>query len=934
MDIRRELSSFISPDRVLTRPVDVAVYSTDASLYRIVPRAVVRPKDVGEVRQLFDFARRERMPLTFRAAGSSLSGQALGFGIILDCTRHWRDLEVLDEGRRVRVGPAVVAGLVNRRLAPFGFKLGPDPASIDSCMIGGVIANNSSGMCCGVEKNTYRTLEALTFVLPSGTLVDSAAPGASDRLRELEPGLWTGIAELRDRVRAGGSLTDRIRRKYRLKNTMGYSLNAFLDFDDPLEILWHLMVGSEGTLAFLVEAVFATIPDPPHKSTGLLFFEDVRSACAAIAPLRASQAAALELMDRAALRSVEGKPGVPDFVPSLPGTASALLAEHQAGSSEELSVLAAGLEAALRLLPVLRRTPATRLPREQMELWAVRKGILPSVGGVRRRGTTLITEDVVFPVEDLADGVLGLQDLFRRHHYEDSVIFGHARDGNLHFLLAQGTSDQAEVGRYAAFMEDLAELAVGRFEGTLKGEHGTGRNMAPFLEKEWGSEACSVMREVKRLADPAGILGPGIIFNDDPQVHVADLKTIPEVDEELDRCIECGYCEPKCPSRDATITPRQRIMLRRESVRLRIEGRDSEAQALEKASVYALLDTCATDSLCAITCPVSIDTGRMVKRLRGARHGWLGTAISKQLAQRFAFTESALRVMLRLAQALAAVVGHGTLARITRAGAALGLPVWSKDVPHAAAALPPTRREGARAVYLPACISRVFGPEPGQPSAAEALVAVSARAGAPVWIPPRVEGVCCGMPFSSKGYARGHEILANAAVERLWEWSGGGLLPVVVDTSPCTGTLKTCRESLSEPNRKRFDALRILDSVEYARDFVLPGLEIRRKLGAVALHPVCSVVKMNLVEPLRQVASACAAEVFVPVESGCCGFAGDRGFLVPELTEAATRTQAAEIKARQFDGHYTTSRTCEIGMSRATGRSWQSIWTLLDDVSR
>ncbi|HYK88224.1 MAG TPA: FAD-binding and (Fe-S)-binding domain-containing protein [Acidobacteriota bacterium] len=934
MNIQKELSAIISAERVLTRRVDLAAYSTDASVYRIVPRAIVRPRDVEEVRNLLGFARREKLPLTFRAAGTSLSGQALGPGVIVDCTRHWRELQILDGGQRVRVGPGVIAGLVNRYLAFHGFKLGPDPASIDACTIGGVVANNSSGMCCGVEKNAYKMLESLKFILPSGTLVDSAAPDASGQLRAKEPVIWKGIAGLRDRVRANSILVERIRRKYRLKNTMGYSLNAFVDFEDPLEILWHLLIGSEGTLAFTVEAVFRNIPDLPHKSTGLLFFEDVRSACAAIAPLRESQAAAMELMDRMALKSVTGKPGVPDFVTSLPETASALLVEHQAATPDNLASLAAGLDSTLASLPVLRRTPVTRNPAEQAALWAVRKGIIPSVGALRRRGTALVTEDVVFPVETLADGVLGLQDLFRKHHYDDSVIFGHAKDGNLHFLLSQGTNNSGEVDQFSAFLDDLAQLVVRRFDGALKAEHGTGRNMAPFLETEWGPEACAIMRELKKLVDPEGILNPGVILNANPRVHVTDLKTMPEVDEEVDRCIECGFCEPKCPSRDLSVTPRQRILILREEARLRQEKREPEAKSLAAESTYEVIDTCATDSLCATACPVAIDTGRIVKNLRSSRHENFSEATANWMAGHFALAEAVLRGALRTGHAQAALIGHSALARITRAGSAVGLAAWSADMPRAARSLPVTSREGARALYFPTCITRVFGPFPGEPSVAELVVAVAARAGTPVWIPPKVKGTCCGMPFSSKGYKKASARCVNSAIERLWDWSRQGSLPVVLDTSPCAYTLKNCRDSLNEPNRKRFDSLRILDSIEFARDVVLPALPLRRKLRAVALHPVCSVQKMGLSGALRDIAVPCAEETFVPVEAGCCGFAGDRGFIHPELTEAATRAEAAEIIRQSFNGYFASSRTCEIGMTRATGRSWRSFWALLDEASR
>jgi D-lactate dehydrogenase len=851
----------------------------------------------------------------------------------LECARHWRELRVFDNGRRVRTGPGVAAGLVNRYLALHGFKLGPDPASIDACTIGGIVANNSSGMCCGTEQNAYRMLESLQFVLPSGTCVDSAEPDASEQLRAREPVIWTGLARLRDRVRSDHCLVERIGRKYRLKNTMGYALNSFLDFDDPLEILWHLLIGSEGTLAFTVAAVFRNIPELAHKATGLLFFADVPSACAAIAPLRDSKAAALELMDRVALKSVEGKPGVPDFVASLPETASALLVEHQAASPGELAALAVDLENTIGSLPVLRRTPVTRNPAEQAAIWAVRKGIIPSVGAVRRRGTTLVTEDVVFPVEALADGVLGLQDLFRKHAYEDSAVFGHAKDGNLHFLLALGTNSARAVDQFSGFLDDLAELVVRRYGGALKAEHGTGRNMAAYLETEWGRDACTIMREVKALVDPVGILNPGVIFNDNPKIHVADLKSIPKVDEETDRCIECGFCEPKCPSRDLTLTPRQRILIRREEARLRQANRRVEAQALADSSVYEVLDTCATDGLCATACPVAIDTGRMVKKLRGERHNRGGKVAAGWLAKHFAFTETALRGALRAAHAGAAVIGPGALRRITLAASALGAPAWSSDMPRAARRLPLTAREGARALYFPSCITRTFG-APGEPSVAELVVAVSARAGVPVWIPPKIKGTCCGMPFSSKGYGEAHARCVARAVERLWDWSNHGSLPVVIDTSPCAYSLKTGRDALNDANRKKFDALRILDSIEFARESVLPALPRNRQLNSVAVHPVCSVVKMGLSASLCEVAGFGAEECYVPVESGCCGFAGDRGFLRPELTDSAARAEAAELARRSFDGYFASSFTCEIGMSRATGHPWRSFWSLLDSSSR
>jgi len=913
-DLREALARALPGERVLTRPLDLALYATDASLYRIVPRAAVRPRDVEDVRALLALARRERVPLTFRASGTSLSGQAIGPGIVVDVSRDWGRLEIEDSGRRARVGPGVIAGQVNRRLAAFGAKLGPDPASIDACRIGGIVANNSSGMCCGVEHNAYRTLESLTLVLASGTLVDTAAPEASERLRAEEPAIWCGLAELRDRVRASAPLVERIRRKYRLKNTMGYSLNAFLDFDDPLEMLWHLVVGSEGTLAFVAEAVFRTVPDPPEKATGLLFFEDVPAACAAIAPLRATGPATLELMDRPALRSVEGRPGVPDLVGALPATAAALLVEHQADSGAALDRAVAGLAAAAASLPLLAATPATRDAAARAAMWAVRKGIIPSVGATRPPGTTLVTEDVVFPPEALAAGVLGLQALFRRHGYVESVVFGHAKDGNLHFLLSQGMNDPREVDRLAAFTADLTDLVVVRHDGALKAEHGTGRNMAPFVEAEWGPEAYAVMREVKRLLDPLGVLNPGVLLADDPRVHLANIKTIPAVSDEADRCIECGFCEPKCPSRDVTIGPRQRILVLREAARLRQAGRGADARAFEAAARYELLDTCATDGLCATACPVAIDTGRLVKQLRGRGHGALARGLAGRAAAHFGLVAGGARLGLGLARLLG------------RPGRARDLPPPAPRLP-AMLAMPAA---GADAIYFPSCVTRVLGPRPGEPDLAATVCRVASRAGLVLAIPPRIAGACCGLPFGSRGFPAAHARAASRTVERLWRASDGGRLPVVLDTSPCAFSLATCGDVLPAAEREHLRQMTIADSVAWAHERVLPRLHVRRRARAVALHPVCSLVKLSLVARLGELAAACADTVVTTGDAGCCGFAGDRGFVLPELTAAATRAAAAELAGRALDGCYASSRTCEIGLERATGRRWDSFWRLLD----
>ncbi len=903
MNVRPTLTPLLAEDRVLTRPYELAAYASDASFYTLTPQAVVRPKDANEVRALFAWSRAHRIPLTFRAAGTSLSGQALTDGVLVDVSKLWRKLEVEDAGARVRVGPGVVGGFVNAHLARHGAKLGPDPASINACMIGGIVANNSSGMCCGIEQNAYRTLASLRFVLPSGTEIDSAAPGAEEAFAAKEPAIARGLMELKARLESDARLADRIRQKYRMKNTMGYSLNALLDHRTPLSILWHLIVGSEGTLAFVAEAIFLTIPDLPRKSTGLLVFEDVPRACEAIEPLRASGAKALELMDRASLRSITGLPSVQEFVRPLPERAAAILAEYQAADERELAAYEEAYRKTAPSLPLLSRTELSRDAARQAELWAARKGLTASIGAMRRSGTSMIFEDVTFPLPHLAAGVADLQALFVTHDYPDGIVFGHAKDGNIHFLLSQSFNDDASIDQYRRFTDDLVEMVVGRYDGALKAEHGTGRNMAPFVEREWGPELYAVMREIKKLIDPDGILSPGVLLNDDPQAHLKDLKSLPTVEAEVDRCIECGFCESKCPSRDLTVTPRQRIVLRREAARRKARGDDAGLAALEEGLRYASLDTCATDGMCATACPVGIDTGALVKKLRAESAGSIGQVIANTAASNFAATEVLARTVLRLPNA------------------------W-RDLPRAARRLPKSvPLDQATAVYIPSCVTRVLGTAKESRSETplpDAILAVAARAGERLFVPPDIAGTCCGMPFSSKGYGEAEAIALERFTERATRWSDGGRLPILIDASPCAWHLAASQ-----------NGLRVMDGVAFAHDVLLPKLKIVRRLRRVAVHPVCSLVKAGLGAKLYALAAACAEEAYVPIAAGCCGFAGDRGFTHPELTASATLPEAAELAdVGSFDRYVSSSRTCEIGMSRATGRPFVSFWQLLEEASR
>ncbi len=935
------LAQFVDARRVLVRPIDLIAYASDASFYRLIPKAVVLAASEQEVAQLFRFSHEHDLPITFRSAGTSLSGQSISDGLLVETARNFRSFQILDGGRQIRVQPGLIGANANRALGPYGVKIGPDPASIATCTLGGILSNNSSGMCCGVEQNAYHTLASLRFLLPSGTAIDTAAPDAEETFFAREPTLARGILELKSKIEHDSALATRIRRKYRSKNTTGYGINAFLDFDRAVDIFAHLLIGAEGTLAFITEAVLNTVPDLPVKYTGLLLFSDLYAASESIVPLRQAGAKALEIMDRAALRSVEDQAGTPPVIKTLAEGASGLLVEFQCASQSDrpgLQALAADSTAQLKLLE-----PAsfTHDAAKQGALWRIRAGMFPSVGSVRKSGTTVIIEDVAFPIEHLAPAAQDLNGLFRRHAYDNAIIFGHAKDGNLHFVITQSFNDRHAIDQYSRFIDDVVKLVVNRFDGALKAEHGTGRNMAPFVETEWGGDAYQIMRQLKSLADPMGLLNPGVIITDDPHGHLQNLKQLPTVEPEIDKCIECGYCEPRCPSRELSLTARQRIVVRREMERRQQLGDSAGLLQLDRDFPYMALDTCATDGLCATTCPVSIDTGKLVKRFRALRNSPFAKRVARFTVDHFALTERMIRFSLRVGHFAERIIGFGgvqAITRVMRAAIGSSVPLWSAEMPHAAkGGIPHTDRRRAQAVYFPSCISRTMGRLPGEASEMslmQATVALAERAGAPVWIPEDVAGNCCATPYSSKGFEESRDAILNRAVENLWTWSNEGKLPIMVDTSPCTYGLTHAREFLSPENQQRFDQLKIVDSVEFVHDRLLPKLEVHHRETSVALHPVCSTTKMGLGAKFEAIARKCSGEVFIPPSVGCCAFAGDRGFMYPELTASATITEADEIKAHKHAGCYSSSRTCEIGMTRSTGEVYRSYMYLLEKVTR
>ncbi|MDG4598230.1 MAG: FAD-binding and (Fe-S)-binding domain-containing protein [Candidatus Contendobacter sp.] len=932
--LHRDLQQFIPAERLITDPLRTLAYGTDASLYRLIPKLVARVDSEDEMRRILALAHQHGTPVTFRAAGTSLSGQAVTDSVLLQLGDGWRGWKIGPDAATITLQPGLIGGHANRYLAPYRRKIGPDPASINTCQIGGIAANNASGMCCGTAQNSYQTLNSMRVMLADGAVLDTGDPASREAFRASHGTLLDRLAELGQRTRADAALAERIRAKFKIKNTCGYSLNALVDYEDPFEILQHLMIGSEGTLGFIAEITYHTVEEHSHKATALMIFPDIQTACEAVAVLKSQPVAAVELMDRASIRSVENKAGMPPYFKELPETAAALLVETRAMDSVNLTAQVEIITAGIAAIPTLLPFQFTDRPEEFTQLWAIRQGLFPSVGSARATGTTVIIEDVAVPVPQLAAMTLDLQRLFDRHGYAGSIIFGHALEGNLHFVITPDFAQSAETERYKHFMDDVCQMIVHQYDGSLKAEHGTGRNIAPFVELEWGQQAYRLMREIKALFDPRNLLNPGVILNDDPEAHLKHIKPMAAVDPLVDKCIECGFCEPNCPSRALTLSPRQRIVGLREMARLQGAGEDgSRLKAISEAYQYQGIDTCAADSLCSLTCPVGINTGTMMLKQREQRRGATAQWIGNQLAKQFNSVTAVTRLGLGAANLSHKIFGawlQGSVIGAARKLSGNRIPLWNRYMPTAGALPKPeakTAVDRPRVVYFPSCASRTMGPAKDDPESDALPVKTAAllrRAGFEVILPEDRTSLCCGQPFASKGLPEQADAKRAEVEQALRKASRDGQDLIVIDTSPCSLRLKRNQEQ---------SGLKLYDITEFLHDFVLERLALRKLPETVALHPTCSTTHMGLQAKLKTIAETCAERVVIPDRVSCCGWAGDKGFTHPELNASALRDLPAALPDDCRSG-YSTSRTCEIGLSLHSGRYYRSIVYLVDRCSR
>ena len=993
----QDLRQVVPSDRIYTDELRTLGWGTDASFYRQIPKVVVRSDGEQEISQIIRLCRKYQLPFTFRAAGTSLSGQSCTDSVLIVAGKHWEKYEIGERQESIRLQPGIVGARVNEILKPYGRVFPPDPASIGSAMVGGIVCNNASGMNCGVHANSDRMLLSARIILTDGTILDTGSKESREAFRKSHPEFLEKIEQLRDRVRADEKLSSRIRTKYYIKNVTGLNLRPLIAYDDPFDIIAHSMVGSEGTLAFLSEVTMKTLRDYHYKASAMVYFLTMRESCEAVVALKKLKAGdedlamsaenlmvkSAEMLDYKSLSAVDD----PVFLQyqqdvdagKIAGVElgdyhnlTAILTETKAVTHEQLLDKIEKIKECLGLFRLYIPAEFTEDPALYGKYWAIRSGIFPSVGGTRPVGTSCLIEDVAFPIESLPEATVKLQKLIADHGYADACIYGHAFEGNYHFILNQSFKTKSEVDRYAEMMRDVARLVVEEYDGSLKAEHGTGRNMAPFVRYEWGEKAYEVMKELKQIFDPDGLLNQGVIFNDDPECFIKCLKPLPVLDYDFssvpdgghylmdpalstaretieqvkraNKCIECGFCEVNCMSCGLTLSSRMRIAVQREIRELEATGANPERAAiLRKQYKYYGDQTCATDGLCATSCPMKINTGELTHLIRqmDMNKSPMGYRVGEFAANHMAGIKQGLRVVLDVAHLGHITLGPTLMSQVCRGMNKMGLPLWTtampkkhrqpkisdltqfiieKSIPHKE-----EQHSPLKVVYFPSCINQTMGQsrQGGKVhDLVDEVIQLMAKAGYEVIFPEGMERMCCGQIWESKGMLDIADRKSAELEQALWKASEEGRYPVLCAQSPCLHRMK-----------KVMKKMHLYEPAEFIMKYLVERLEFHPTDKPIALHLTCSTRLMGITDDLIALAKMCSNNVFLPEGVGCCGFAGDRGFTFPELNKYGLRKLRPQIEKNHIEVGYSNSRTCEIGLETNTGIPYMSIVYLVNECT-
>lgn len=939
MTIDRDYSKFINnakqicKDRVYTNYLLRYAYGIDASCYSYTPKVVIKVHNEIEVINILKFAKQCNTPVTFRAAGSSLSGQCSSDSVLIIANEGWKNIHINEDISIITCDCGVIASDANVALSPYSKKIGPDPATITTALIGGILNNNSSGMCCGVAENSYNTIASIRIILLDGTILDTSDENSVNNFLNTHSHIANELLKLRQEILSDRELCELIKHKYKIKNTTGYSINSILDFSDIKDIINHIFVGSEGTLGFVSKVSYYTVADYAFKGCGLLFYENLNDASKAVVKLANMPngvVAAAEMMDYSCLLAVRKVPDIPKIIHECKPGYTCILIQSQSDDENILDLNLQSIKEELKSIPMPLDPLYSKNQNEFNSWWKIRKGILPIVAGSRRQGTTIITEDVCFTIDKFCDGVAFLRDLFKKYDFEDGVIFGHALSGNLHFNITPDLNNKKDYENFSNLVKDMS-YGVVAMGGSAKAEHGTGRMVAPFVELEWGKKAYGINLAIKNIFDKNRLINPDVIISDDPEIYKKNLKSMPQSiinlphnNDIINSCMECGFCEKHCPSRNLTLTPRQRIAVLREVSRLFKMGKNDEANELLKEYEYYGIETCATCSACYEICPLGIDTAKVANELKAAI-SYKTLKVANTIYHNMDKVIKYAKFGLKFYNLGSKIIGENNISNLTKNARKI-----SKKIPFTPSYMPMANdfkfiskdQFEDKIVYFSTCINRIFKPNSKQKdkrALQEVFENICKKAHISVLYPQNLQKMCCAKMFCD--YKSIEEENKKFIQSELLKCSKNGKYAVVIDHSSCFyHTVK----QLNNPN------LKILDMSEFLCE-ISPRLIFNKQNIRVLVHKMCQIKRAKKDEYIEKLAKLCSDEISVVQSFECCGFAGNKGFFTPQLNQSSTKD--LKFETTSFDMGVSTSSTCEIGLSAYSTIAFSNISYLVDKAT-
>lgn len=873
-----------------------SLYSTDASVYQIVPRGVVLPRSVADVVGLVRVAAAHRVPLTARGGGTSQAGQAIGEGLVVDMSKHMNRVLAIDPvARTARVQPGVVLDDLNAAVAPHRLRFAPDVSSSSRATVGGLIANNSSGARSVLYGKTIDHVISVTMVMADAT-VQTFGPLEQEAWQRACDGDSLTAKAWRDIPALARTHAAEIDRRFPrvLRRVGGYNLDAFVDPEAPVD-LSRIIVGSEGTLGIVVEATIRLVPLPAAKALLTAEFPTLLEALAAT-PLALQHApAAIEVMDDFILRHTREQDSLETLRRQMmQGDGTSLLCLEFYG--EDAAALPPRMEALVAAWAATGIHPAVRLltePAAQARVWHLRESALGLSMAMKgdAKAVSFVEDSAVAP-ERLRDYIARFQDIIRRHGTE-AGIYAHASVGCLHVRPVINLKTAEGVQAFSSIAHEVADLVLA-FGGALSGEHGDGLVRGAFNRTMFGDTLYEAFRTVKRTFDPTGLFNPGRIVDTPPitsHLRFGAGYVTPDPPTRFDyaahggfgraveMCSGVGLCRKTrggtmCPSYMATRDEMHSTRGRANVLRLAMNGQMAEA-GLDDHGVKQGLDLCLSCRACKSECPVGVDMGRYKSEFLSGywdRHGLdAGTAAFARIHE-VAPWASALAPLVNAVSRSAA--GRALAATAAGIDPRRPLPRWSRRTLRAQMPGLPPGVEPAAVLFADTFTNHMH-PEIGLDAAH-----VLGRAGLPVTLAPHV---CCGRPLISQGLLDEARDLAARNVALLYPRASQGL-PIVLLEPSCLSAIRDDMPDLlrgAQAERARVVARQAVLFESFLERAIADGrasLPLRQGPARISLHAHCHQRSMGLAGDAASLLRRIPGAAVTDLDAGCCGMAGSFGY--------------------------------------------------------